>query len=532
MEQSEKLYLGVDFSTQQGKIIVVNEHLTPVYDDHVSFDKDLPEFGTEGGVHYHDNKLEVTVPSAMFIKTLDVMLERMVARGFLFGKVVALSGDAQQCGSVYWKHGSRDKLKNFNADKTLYEQLKDSFSIPDPPNWMDSTTTKQCRQLEKAVGGPMELARITGARAFEHDTGTEIMKIFQTQKEAYDQTERISMISSQFASLLLGDYAPIDFGDGSVMGLLDIRTKQWNPKCLDACGDDHLVEKLGEPHPSHEILGNISPYFVQKYGFPVDCKITPFTGDNLQSLIGLAVKKDELIISMGTADCLFLWSAKSTPNLFGHVLVSALDPDTFLTLIPFKNGSLQRQHIMESRAGSWEKFSQMLKATPPGNKGKIGMYFDVMEIVPAVMGRFKFGKDDEKVETFTPEEEVRAVLEGQFLCRRMYAEMAGLQLGPDTKIIATGGASANKDLLQIIADIFNTPVYTIDVPNSAALGGCYRAKLVVEGSSTLDALKGLSKPICAATPTTGVDKLYNEMLERYKKLEQQVVAEYEVQLAE
>ena len=31
--------------------------------------------------------------------------------------------------------------------------------------------------------------------------------------------------------------------------------------------------------------------------------------------------------------------------------------------------------------------------------------------------------------------------------------------------------------LQIIADIFNTPVYTIDVPNSAALGGCYRAKL-------------------------------------------------------
>ena len=30
---------------------------------------------------------------------------------------------------------------------------------------------------------------------------------------------------------------------------------------------------------------------------------------------------------------------------------------------------------------------------------------------------------------------------------------------------------------QIIADIFNLPVYTIDVPNSSALGGCYRAKL-------------------------------------------------------
>ena len=31
----------------------------------------------------------------MFIKALDVMLERMVDRGFQFEKVVALSGDAQ-----------------------------------------------------------------------------------------------------------------------------------------------------------------------------------------------------------------------------------------------------------------------------------------------------------------------------------------------------------------------------------------------------------------------------------------------------
>ena len=41
------------------------------------------------------------------------------------------------------------------------------------------------------------------------------------------------MISSEIACLFLGDYAPIDFGDGSMMGLLDIRTKHWSPKCLD-----------------------------------------------------------------------------------------------------------------------------------------------------------------------------------------------------------------------------------------------------------------------------------------------------------
>lgn len=523
----QKLYLGVDFSTQQGKIIVVNETLAVVYEDNVSYDKDLPEFGTEGGVNFHgDDKLSVTAPSAMFIKALDLMLDRMVERGFDFRRVVALSGDAQQCGSVYWKHGARSKLQNLETTQSMYDQLKDVFSIPEPPMWMDSTSTKQCRQLENAVGGPMELARITGSRAFEHDTGTEIMKIFQTQRDAYENTERITMISSQMASLFLGDYAPIDYGDGSMMGLLDIRTKHWDTKCLNACGVG-LAEKLGEPHPSHELLGNVSSYLVKKYGFPADCKITPFTGDNLQSMIGLAVKKDELIVSMGTADCLFLWSSVPVPNLFGHVLVSALDPETFFSLLPFKNGSLTRQHMMERCAGSWEKFTEMFNSTPPGNNGNIGMYFDVTEIVPFVMGQYRFNKDDEVVESFSPEVEIRAVLEGQFLARRMYAEKCGLQLGPDTKIIATGGASANKTILQVIADIFNTPVYTINVPNSAALGGCYRAKLVVEGKSTLDALKGLQQPVCAATPTPGLDKMYEEMLARYMKLEEKVVAEFQ-----
>ena len=35
------------------------------------------------------------------------------------------------------------------------------------------------------------------------------------------------------ASLFLGDYAPIDFGDGSITNLLNINTKHWASGCLD-----------------------------------------------------------------------------------------------------------------------------------------------------------------------------------------------------------------------------------------------------------------------------------------------------------
>lgn len=261
-----------------------------------------------------------------------MLLEKMKKAGFDFGRVVALSGDGQQHGSVYWKKGAGKLLNSLHADKSLYEQLKDSFSIADSPIWMDASTTKQCRQLEQAVGGPMELSAITGSRGFERFTGTQIMKIYQTQKDAYENTEKISLVSSFAASLFLGDYAPIDLSDGSGMNLLDIRTRSWSSQCLEACGTD-LASKLGVPVPSHQIVGNISSYLVNKYGFSSTCKIAAFTGDNPASLAGMASEEGGIIASLGSSDTMFLWLPNATPGLSGHVWVNPLDPSSYMALV-------------------------------------------------------------------------------------------------------------------------------------------------------------------------------------------------------
>ena len=70
---------------------------------------------------------------------------------------------------------------------------------------MDSSTTAECRELEDHVGGPLELANLTGSRAYERFSGNQISKIAKDQPEIYGSTARISLISSFIPSLFVGE---------------------------------------------------------------------------------------------------------------------------------------------------------------------------------------------------------------------------------------------------------------------------------------------------------------------------------------
>jgi xylulokinase len=59
----------------------------------------------------------------------------------------------------------------------------------------------------------------------------------------------------------------------------------------------------------------------------------------------------------------------------------------------------------------------------------------------------------------SPQIEVRALIEGQMLHRKAIASDMGFNFGENTRILATGGGSANKSILQVMADVFNAPVY-------------------------------------------------------------------------
>ena len=217
---------------------------------------------------------------------------------------------------------------------------------------MDSSTTDECQALEKTVGSAQNLFQITGSKAYERFTGSQIMKIARKTSDVYQQTERIQLISNFLASILLGDYAPIDLSDGSGMNLLDVRQHQWSKECLNACGKDlekKLDQKLVYPRTA---LGTIAKYFVEKYGFNDQCQIVSCTGDNPSSYYALASDPKTVVISLGTSDTVMgSISASAAPKeaFDGHLLVNPLtanpDSDLLMLLLCFKNGSLVRERM-------------------------------------------------------------------------------------------------------------------------------------------------------------------------------------------
>lgn len=96
----------------------------------------------------------------------------------------------------------------------------------------------------------------------------------------------------------------------------------------------------------------------------------------------------------------------------------------------------------------------------------------------------------------------------------------------DSRILATGGASQNQPILQVLADVFHAPVYTISgTANSACLGCAYRAKYGWSGTTSEkydDIFPTNEQYNLAVVPMVENKDLYDIMAKRYKNLEQQI----------
>ncbi|KAL6846888.1 hypothetical protein ACP4OV_022741 [Aristida adscensionis] len=523
----DSLFLGFDCSTQSLKATLLDAGLAVVAADAVHFDSELPHYGTSGGVRRDPaERGRIVAPPLMWAEALDLLLGRLAARGGLLRRVAAVSGSAQQHGSVYWARGAGAALAALDpARGTLAPQLAGALAAPESPVWMDSSTAAQCREVEAAMGGALRLAALTGCRAHERCTGAQVRKMWQARRRVYDATERVSLVSSFMASLLVGGYACIDETDGAGMNLMDIATRQLRKDALQATAPE-LEDKIGKLAPAHAVAGRIAPYFVQRFQFASSCIVIQWSGDNPNSLAGLTLSNPgDLAISLGTSDTVIIsyldhnvFGVTDTPEptLERNILPNPVDLKTYMVMLCYKNGSLTREDIRNRYAEkSWDVFNRLLEETTPLNGGKMGFYYKEHEILPPLpvgfhhyfIKDFSGGSLDEMVEHevdgFDPPSEVRAIIEGQLMSMRGHAERCGLPV-PPKRIIATGGASSNPLILKIMASIFGCPVYTSPRPATLPLWVLLYEQLM-GGSATVMA------SLCHSRVYTQADRLVHHL---------------------
>ncbi|KAK8844529.1 hypothetical protein IAR55_006375 [Kwoniella newhampshirensis] len=491
---SDPLFLGLDASTQSLKASLLSVNLDVISECAVHFDTDLPHYCTKGGVLFGPDG-QVYSPVLMPIEAMDLLFDRMEKLGWALGDIRGVAAAGQLLSSP-------------SSSSPLHTQLRTAFSRPIIPNWQDSSTTRECRELESAVGGPSALARMTGSKAHERFTGAQIKRFKRVDPEAYDATDRISLVSSYITTLLCldGEVKGIDESDACGMNLWTMNSKErgWNGQILDAiAGDDapELARKLGTVETDGgRVVGHIGKWFVERYGFDPECCVFPGTGDNPATFLSLT-------FSLGTSDVVLVSTSKYNPHAEYHAFFhpAQIGPCSrqeqgvregaeqlrYFNMLVYKNGSLARQHVRDVYFDkSWDAFNQAVEQLRPKSlidvPRQAAFWWLLPDIIPdGAHGVYRYVTDPragaifevaaaEQVEKFDDvRQEALAILESQLFNYRSRSSSIlddsstpSLPSSPNvqlsiprlSRVYATGGASANRTILSLMADVLSAQV--------------------------------------------------------------------------
>jgi xylulokinase len=250
-----------------------------------------------------------------------------------------------------------------------------------------------------------------------------------------------------------------------------------------------------------------------------------WSGDNPCSAIGLGVVREGMTaVSLGTSDTLFGPMSRCRTDIRGEGHVFCSPTGDYMTLICFKNGSLARERIRDDYRLDWAGFNRAIAATPPGNRGGLLLPWCEAEIVPRVN---KPGIHRRNLDAKDAAANCRAVVEAQMLSMRLHSQW--MKVAP-RRIYATGGASANTAILQVMADVMNCSVLRIQVSKSAALGAALSAAHgwllgVGQKANWEDVVAVFTAPAekSVIKPNARAAGVYDKMVEAYASYEREML---------
>lgn len=313
-----------------------------------------------------------------------------------------------------------------------------------------------------------------------------------------------------------------DETDASAALAFSVADRRWCGELLEKLDmDPSLFPPIVKPY---EICGKVTPYAAREMGLEPDTPLAAGGADSAMQLVGNGV------IAPGTAACNIGTGAQmlgvtSSPVFDSHLrsqtFCHAVEKTWYLQCGTLNGGSALnwlKNQALDNHAG-FDEFLQTAEDTPVGAEGLLFLPYLAGErspyLDPNAKGIF-FGLAMKHGQGHL----IRAVMEGVAYNLRECMDILQSQGLSTNRLIASGGGAKGHLWRQILADMFDMPVYTTKTVEEACTGAAMMAVVGIGWyENTADAVEKIVKMENEVTlPVVAHRLVYEENRQRFRQL--------------
>jgi len=384
--------------------------------------------------------------------------------------------------------------------------------------WCDGRTVEECEEITQRVGGE-RLVEITANQALTSFTAGNILWVRNHEPEVYKKCRHILLPKDYIRYKLTGKFG-MEASDASGMNMLDINTREWSDEVLEKL--DINKELLPEVKESYEIAGYITPEAASLTTLAEGTPVVYGGGDNAAAAIGTGVvESGKAFITIGTSGVLFAHSDHVAIDPRGRVnTFCAAVPDAWVVFGCTLAAGMSLQWLRNNFFLPEMRVAEGLGKDPyeimTAQAERVPIGANRLIFLPYLMGERSPILDPNARAVFfglsaihNKYDMLRSVMEGV-----IYAQRQCLDIHRDmgigfNQIYATGGGGTSSLWRQMIADIFELPVVTIQNREGPALGAAILAGVGTGVYKSIpEACKRIIKPNPPQNPIAENSKKY------------------------
>ena len=350
--------------------------------------------------------------------------------------------------------------------------------------WCDGRTAEQCAEITERVG-EFRLIELTANPALTSFTAGKILWVRENEPEIFKRCRKILLPKDYIRYKLTGEYG-LEASDASGMNMLDINTRDWSDEVLSKLEIDKSM--LPDVKEACDLAGHITAEAALLTGLKEGTPVAFGGGDNASAAIGTGVvTPGKAFVTIGTSGVLFAHADSVAVDLKGRV-------NTFCSAVPdgwavfgcilSAGMSLQwlRNNFFRSEMKVAEGLGQDCYNLMTAQAERVPIGANRLLFLPYLMGERSPILDPNARGVFfglsaihNKYDMLRAVMEGVIYALRQSLDVLRDMGVEFDEIYATGGGGTSPLWRQMIADVFELPVTTIQNREGPALGAAILA---------------------------------------------------------